>query len=98
MEKLGLVEARACLGELVDRACLTGVPTVITRHRNPVAVIISVAMWESTADQDPVALGLLGEATGIYRPGAGDPPPMTTPDAAAVALPSPAEPEAVNPS
>jgi len=41
MQTVRLEEARAALGDLVDRARLAGEPTLITRYGRPAAVIVS---------------------------------------------------------
>ena len=41
MRTTSLEEARAGLGELIDRARLAGEPTLITRYGRPVAVVVS---------------------------------------------------------
>lgn len=45
MEQVSLDQARRTLGEIVDRARLTGQATLITRQGKPAAVVISLAKW-----------------------------------------------------
>lgn len=54
MEQTGIEQARADLGEIVERARLSGDPTLITRYGKPAAVVVS-ASWYAEARS---ALGL----------------------------------------
>jgi prevent-host-death family protein len=47
MEQIGIEEARAQLGEIVDRARLVGQPTQITRTGKPAAVVVNVNWYEA---------------------------------------------------
>jgi prevent-host-death family protein len=42
---VGLREARACLGKLIDAAHYGGQPTILTNHDEPRAVIVPYAWW-----------------------------------------------------
>ena len=46
MQTAGIEEARAALGELVERARLTGEPTLVTRYGKPAAVLVSYGWYE----------------------------------------------------
>lgn len=46
MLTMGIEQARNALGELVDRARMTGEHTVITRNGKPAAVVVSVEFLE----------------------------------------------------
>ena len=48
MRSVGIEEARRTIGDLVDRARLTGEPTMITRHGKPGAVLVAVE-WFTAA-------------------------------------------------
>jgi prevent-host-death family protein len=50
MRTTSLEEARAGLGELVDRARLAGEPTLITRYGRPVAVVVSEDWYRLAED------------------------------------------------
>jgi prevent-host-death family protein len=55
MNETGLEQARAALGEIVERAELAGEPTMLTRYGRPAAVVVSLddaARAGVLADQD----------------------------------------------
>jgi prevent-host-death family protein len=56
MRTTSLEEARAGLGELVDRARLVGEPTLITRYGRPAAVVVSED-WYKLAEECLMANG-----------------------------------------
>jgi prevent-host-death family protein len=50
MRTVSIEEARAGLGDLVDRARLAGEPTLITRYGRPAAVVVG-AEWYQEAEE-----------------------------------------------
>lgn len=46
MEEIGINAARPKLGDIVDRARMNNIPTVITREGKPAAVVVSVEFYE----------------------------------------------------
>lgn len=50
MEEIGLEKARQSLGEIVDKARLAGMPTLVTRQNKPAAVIVSYDWYRRTGD------------------------------------------------
>jgi prevent-host-death family protein len=54
MEQVSLDQARRTLGEIVDRARLTGQATLITRQGKPAAVVINIERYEEEPDGRPV--------------------------------------------
>lgn len=62
MDVRGMEETRTRLAEIIDRVQAENVPTLITRHGRPAAVIISISMWQSTAETDSVALAMVSSA------------------------------------
>lgn len=63
MESVNIEQARVSLGELVDRARLTGTLTTIMRYRKPAAVLVPLAWYERA-----VALGADGPQTSTDGP------------------------------
>jgi len=50
VKSVSIEEARAGLGDLVDRARLAGEPTLITRYGRPAAVVVG-AEWFQEAEE-----------------------------------------------
>lgn len=50
MRTVSVEEARAGLGDLIDRARLAGEPTLITRYGRPAAVVVSQE-WYQEAEE-----------------------------------------------
>jgi prevent-host-death family protein len=61
VEEIALEQARATLGDLVDRARLQGSPTLITRHGRPAAVLVGSDWYERAAAALAGAEGQPGE-------------------------------------
>lgn len=56
MQTIRLEEARAGLGDVIDRARLAGEPTLITRYGKPAAVVVSED-WYRLAEECLTASG-----------------------------------------
>jgi prevent-host-death family protein len=65
----GAEEARNRLPELLDEA-EKGRSTVITKHGRPVAVLVPIAVYNSTAQQRPLT-PLAGSGSGLWGPDSG---------------------------
>jgi prevent-host-death family protein len=52
MEQVSIEEARRTLGDLVDRARMTGEPTMITRYGKPGAVLVSADEYQRILGPD----------------------------------------------
>jgi len=63
MDEMGIEEARARLGEIVDRARLKDEPTRITRHGKPAVVVVGVQWFEHAA----ATLDMLAAASGLIE-------------------------------
>lgn len=50
MDEIGIEQARGMLGEIVDRAHWSGLPTRITRQGKSAAVIVSAAWHDAVLD------------------------------------------------
>jgi prevent-host-death family protein len=50
MEQVSLDQARRTLGEIVDRARLTGRATLITRQGKPAALVISIDRYREQGE------------------------------------------------
>lgn len=59
MRTVSVEEARAGLGDLIDRARLAGEPTLITRYGRPAAVVVSED-WHRLAEECLMASGGAG--------------------------------------
>ena len=66
MKSVSIEEARAGLGDLVDRARLVGEPTLITRYGRPAAVVVGADWFRKAAES------LSGPAGAINVPSGAD--------------------------
>lgn len=69
MIEVGVTEARDQLGELVNRAAYGDERIVLTRHGQPVAALVPIALLDQLADaEDAADLAAAREAAAQDRP------------------------------